>query len=191
MPRPSREREIERAALRCFARLGYDGTRVKHIAAQAGVSEAALYKHWRSKEALAAKLFADGMRSYSERVGALARAPGRSVAERIRLIAAASIELYRTEPDAWTFLIQGQARFLPELDATFPYPLHVLELLIGEGQRDGTVRAGDVRILAGVATGCFTYPVIVAIYARAGSSDPTATDAAELIAAATWDSLRA
>ena len=53
MPRPSRESEILDAALACFAERGYDGTRVRHIAQRAGVSEAALYRHHPSKEAVA------------------------------------------------------------------------------------------------------------------------------------------
>ena len=186
MPRENRAALIKEAALRCFAQLGYDATRVKHIASEAGVSEAALYAHWSGKEALAAEIYADGMRVYADTLNDLANAPGRSVRERLEAIAEASLELYRTNPDAWTFLTQGQARFLAKLDAEFPYPLHVIEELIAEGQREGSIRAGDVRLLAGVFTGAFTYPVIVAIYARAGSVDPTSAEAMTLVAESAW-----
>ena len=190
MPRPNREAEIRRAALRCFSRLGYDATRVKHIAAEAGVSDAALYAHWKGKEELAAAIYAEGIKAYAQTISELAAQSGRTVEERLRAIARASLELYRTEPDAWTFLIQGQGRFLAALDADFPYPIHVIERLIAEGQADGSVRDGDVKVLAGIATGCFTYPVIVAIYARAGTVDPASDGAERLIADATWDSVR-
>jgi AcrR family transcriptional regulator len=186
MPRPNREAEIRRAALRCFSRLGYDATRVKHIAAEAGVSDAALYAHWKGKEELAAAIYAEGIKSYAETISELAAEAARTVEERLRVIARASLELYRREPDAWTFLIQGQGRFLAALDADFPYPIHVIERLIAEGQADGSVRDGDVKVLAGIATGCFTYPVIVAIYARAGTVDPASDGAERLIADATW-----
>jgi AcrR family transcriptional regulator len=187
MPRPNREAEIRRAALRCFSRLGYDATRVKHIAAEAGVSDAALYAHWKGKEELAADVFAAGMRAYADTINGIAAGPG-SVEERLGAIARASLALYRTEPDAWTFLVQGQGRFLAALDADFPYPIHVVERLIAEGQADGSVRGGDAKVLAGIATGCFTYPVIVAIYARAGTVDPGAAES--LIAEATWAAVR-
>jgi AcrR family transcriptional regulator len=191
MARASREGEIREAALRCFARLGYDATRVKHIAAEAGVSEAALYAHWQSKEALAADIYAEGIRAYAETLRGLAGAAERSVRDRLVAIAGASLELYGTHPDAWTFLIRGQGRFLAALPADFPYPIRVIEALIAEGQADGSVRQGDVRVLAGIATGCFTYPVIVAIFARAGSSSPTGESARRLIANATWDAVAA
>jgi AcrR family transcriptional regulator len=190
MPRPNREAEIREAALRCFSRHGYDATRVKHIAAEAGVSDAALYAHWSGKEALAADIYAVGMRAYAETIGALAAQTERSVEDRLQSIARASLELHRRQPEAWTFLIQGQGRFLAALDADFPYPIHVIERLIAEGQADGSVRPGDTRLLAGIATGCFTYPVIVATYARAGTIDAAAEDAAQLIAEATWAAVR-
>ena len=66
----------------------------------------------------------------------------------------------------------------------------MIQRLIAEGQADGSVRDGDVRVLAGIATGCFTYPVIVAIFARAGTVDPASEDAERLIADATWDAVR-
>jgi hypothetical protein len=50
------------------------------------------------------------------------------------------------------------------------------------------VRDGDAKVLAGIATGCFTYPVIVAVYARAGTVDPASAE--PLIAEATWASVR-
>jgi AcrR family transcriptional regulator len=190
MPRPNREAEIRRAALRCFSRLGYDATRVKHIAAEAGVSDAALYAHWKGKEELAADIYAEGIGGYAETISALAAQSERSVEERLQAIARASLALYRSEPDAWTFLIQGQGRFLAALDADFPYPIHVIERLIAEGQADGSVRDGDGRVLAGIATGCFTYPVIVAIYTRRGTIDPASEDAEQLIAEATWAAVR-
>ena len=186
MPRPNREPEIRAAALRCFAELGYDATRVKHIAAEAGVSEAALYAHWRGKEELAADLYAEGLRVYAGAIAELAAVAGRSVRERLSAVADASLQLYRQQPDAWRFLVQGQGRFLAALDADFPYPLHVVESLIAEGQRDGSVRDGDVKVLAGIFTGCFTYPVIVAIYARAGTADPSDPEPATLISDAAW-----
>jgi AcrR family transcriptional regulator len=188
MARPNREAEIRRAALRCFSRLGYDATRVKHIAAEAGVSDAALYAHWKGKEELAADIYAEGMRAYGETISTLAAQAERPVAARLKAIARASLDLYRTEPEAWTFLVQGQGRFMAALEADFPYPIRVIERLIAEGQADGSVRAGDVRVLAGIATGCFTYPVIVAIYARAGTIDPASEDG--LIAEATWAAVR-
>src|SRR5205814_1285993 len=53
----SKRPDIERAALRLFVRRGVRGTTVRDIAADAGVAEGTLYRHWRSKRDLARTLF--------------------------------------------------------------------------------------------------------------------------------------
>ena len=56
---------IERAALEAFVADGVDATTTKAIAARAGVSEGAIYRHWKSKDALAVGLFMDCHRRLS------------------------------------------------------------------------------------------------------------------------------
>src|SRR3954454_24381757 len=112
MARPSRQHETRAAATSCFARLGYDGTRVRHIADEAGVSEAALYRHWESKEELAASVFADGMRAYAaareEGGGAAAPQGGMAAQERLAAVIGRMLDLYREEPNPSVFLIEQQ-----------------------------------------------------------------------------------
>src|ERR687887_1822196 len=49
--------KVERAALELFAANGLDGVSIADIAAAAGVSQGALYRHYASKEELAWTLF--------------------------------------------------------------------------------------------------------------------------------------
>src|SRR5208337_4670545 len=54
-PRPAageRREQILRAAMDCFAARGFRGTTTRDIAARVGITEAALYRHFPSKEAL-------------------------------------------------------------------------------------------------------------------------------------------
>jgi hypothetical protein len=53
MPRPSQRAAIIDAALHCFADRGFDATRVKHIAEDAGVAESALYRYFPSQDGIA------------------------------------------------------------------------------------------------------------------------------------------
>lgn len=47
-----RKREIREAAIRCFVRRGYAGTRLIDIAREAGLSKGGVYFHYRTKEEL-------------------------------------------------------------------------------------------------------------------------------------------
>ena len=191
MPRPSREPEILEAALACFADFGYDATRVKHIAGRAGVSEAALYRHHASKEAVALALFATHMRRFSDALAAVAGDHDRPVAERIRALVRASLSLRAEDPDAHAFVLGHQGRFLSALPADFPYPIRIVERLLGEGQADGTVRDGPVRLLSALVLGCMNWPAIVAQHARAGSIDLGDPAAVALIADGAWAAVAA
>ena len=58
-PRPAageRREQILRAAMDCFAARGFRGTTTRDIAARVGLTEAALYRHFPSKEALYAAI---------------------------------------------------------------------------------------------------------------------------------------
>jgi AcrR family transcriptional regulator len=189
--RPSREPEILDAALACFAELGYDATRVRHIAQRAGVSEAALYRHHPSKEAVAIALFATHMRAYSDVLRVIAEDRSRTVADRIDGLARASLEMRRAQPAAHAFVLGHTGRFLSALPADFPYPLRIVEGLVREGQADGTVRPGPVRVLTALVLGCINHPVIVAQHAAPGTIDLTDPVAADVIAGGAWAAIAA
>lgn len=53
----SKKQDIINAAMQLFAERGFDGISVKEIGRQAGVTDAALYKHFKSKEELADHVF--------------------------------------------------------------------------------------------------------------------------------------
>jgi AcrR family transcriptional regulator len=58
-PRPgSRRDQILDAAMQCFASSGFRGTTTREIAGRVGITEAALYRHFASKEALYAAIVA-------------------------------------------------------------------------------------------------------------------------------------
>jgi AcrR family transcriptional regulator len=192
MGRPSREAEILAGALGAFAARGYDATRVRDIATRAGVSEAALYCHYRSKEDVALALF----RTHMTRVaGALQEAAqgvgGESVEARLRALVARSLEAFATEPDAYAFVIAHQARFIGALPSDFPYPIRIVEALVREGQDEGSVREGPVRLLASLVTGCMTQPVRTRLEAPAGTIEIASREAVDSIARGAWAAIAA
>ena len=191
MARPSRDADILAGALAAFAELGYDGTRVRDIARRAGVSEAALYCHHASKEDVALALFRTHMRRYAEALGALAGERELAVADRIRAIALRSLRAFGEERDAFAFLMTHQSRFIGALPADFPFPIRILERLVREGQRDGSIRRGPVRLLAALVFGCILQPVRTVLEAPPGTIDVRSASACELIADAAWATISA
>jgi AcrR family transcriptional regulator len=191
MGRPTREPQILAAALAVFAERGYDGARVRDIARRAGVSEAALYCHHASKEEVALALFETHMRRYCEALGEVARDGGRTVAERVRAIAERSLRAFADEPDAFAFVVGHQGRFIGELPADFPFAIRIVESLLREGQRDGSVRAGPVRLLAALVFGCIVQPVRTVLEAPAGTISLRSRQARETVADAAWAAVAA
>ena len=189
MARPSRQADIRQAALSCFARLGYDGTRVRHIAEGAGLSEAALYRHWKSKDELATELFADGMSDYAGQLAAAADAGG-PTSERLTRVIHRMLDLYGEQSHLSVFLIEQQPRFIAALPPRFPYPLHVFERVVKAGQRKKEVKRGDPRLIAAIALGCVTRPILVSRYSQNWTLNPGDPNQRELIAESAWEAIR-
>ncbi|HUO73791.1 MAG TPA: helix-turn-helix domain-containing protein [Solirubrobacteraceae bacterium] len=191
MPRPNRDEEILAAALAVFAERGYDAARIRHIAERAGVSDAALYSHHRSKEAVALALFRRHITRYSGVLREVAEARALSVEERVRGLAIRTLDAFADEPDAVAFVITHQGRFIGALPAEFAFPIRIVEALVREGQRNGSVRRGPVRLLAALVFGCIVQPIRTVLEAPPGTIDLHPSSARELVADAAWAAVSA
>ena len=69
MARPTRFKEtIYKTATRLFGEQGLSGTGIREIAKEAGVSEAAMYRHWKGKKELAQDIFVQGMAALHDKL---------------------------------------------------------------------------------------------------------------------------
>ena len=169
MPRPSQKENILRAAVDCFAEQGYDATRVRHIAARAGVSDAALYRHYPSIEALAQELFAHYFGDYARQI-ADATSDG-TTEHKLRAVIRTTLAFYRADPAAAMFILLRQHTFMPRLPSGTVYPLEIVERVIAVGQRQGEVRAGQPNLLGAIFLGCVLRPIHLASLATPGAFD--------------------
>jgi AcrR family transcriptional regulator len=169
LPRPSQKEKILRAAVDSFAAQGYDGTRVRHIAERAGVSDAALYRHYESMEALAQELFAHYFGDYGRRI-ADATSDG-TTEQRLRAAVRTTLAFYREEPAAAMFILLRQHTFIPKLPAGTVYPLEIVERVIAVGQHQGEIRDGRTNLLAAIFLGCVLRPIHLASLAAPGALD--------------------
>jgi len=154
MTRPrtaDKRRRIIEAAIHVFARKGYFAARVSYIAKKAGVADGTIYLYFRNKEDILVRLFDEVM---SEHV-VQAREAGRalpSAAERLRAIAERHLTVLGENRDlAVVFQVElrQSTHFMERFTASWLHDyFELLDEVMEEGQRDGSLRADINRKLA-------------------------------------------
>ena len=159
--------KIERAALEVFVDKGVDAATTKLIAAKAGVSEGAIYRHWKSKDELALGLFMATHRRLSDLI------TGNAEAETdINAKAAAVVRAYCTVADEdwllFAFHLLQLHHFLPYYQEDGRDPVTVVEGLIKRAMMDAQLPPGDPRVIAAMAIGVITQTAQNKAYGRLG-----------------------
>lgn len=179
-PRDTRAR-IEAAALKLFAARGVDGTAMRDIAAEVGVTEGALYRHFSSKDALARALFLS-------RYGALAagieeiRARRSDFSGRLDEIVAFFAKSFDEDPDGFAYVLVSQHEHLRELAEEAPEnAVEALGRVMADAMAAGEIAQGDVALATALALGLMVQPAIFRIYGRL--SAPPSAHAAEIAGA--------
>ena len=143
---------IDEAALELFIHMGVDAATTKLIAKAAGVSEGAIYRHYKSKDELALTLFMSAHRRLSGLVEAAAA--GESG---IRAKATAIVHAYCQAADEnwplFTFHMLSIHRFLPFYQENGRDPVSVVEKLLKRAMLEAEVPAADPRVLAAMVIG--------------------------------------
>ncbi|SAI39863.1 TetR family transcriptional regulator [Bordetella ansorpii] len=98
---PGRYDQIIDVARRLFARHGYQGTSLNMIAAEVGVSKAALYHHFPDKDTLYRSLVATGMRVLFEYVQKDVLASDGTPRGRLYAFMRSSVAYYEQYHDSW------------------------------------------------------------------------------------------
>ena len=158
------------AALHCFAKKGYGNTRIREIAEAAEVSEAALYRHFESKEAVAQSLFTQYFQQFGQQMKTASTSTGPAM-EKLQHVVRLLLQTYRESPAAFNFVILNTPSFMPQLPADTVYPMDVLEQMIRDGQVEGSLRDGQPNLLAAIFLGCVLRPLIVSQLADPGALD--------------------
>lgn len=166
---------IERAALEVFVRDGVDGATTRAIATEAGVSEGALYRHYRSKDELAITLFMTVHRRLSTLI-----AESAASAEGVRAKAAAIVAAYCQVADedwlTFSFHLTQIHRFIPYYQDDGRDPVTVTEGVIKHAMITMELPPADPRVLAAMAIGVITQTAQNKAYGRIGD-DPLSAHA--------------
>lgn len=163
----ARTREtIEREALKLFAAKGVDATSVKDIAAAVGVADAALYRHFASKEEMAQAIFVRHYEALAQSIRELAEESG-AFADLVDALVRLFCRLFDEEPDVFAFLLLNQhahLRFVPkEAEAN---AVEALREIMEDAHRNGEIAEADANLAAAMALGVVTQPATFMLYGR-------------------------
>ena len=111
----SRRALVLDAASRLFAERGYHGTSIRDIAADAGMTPAAIYSHFTSKAELLVAVYAEGVGRIAAALDAALAAPGR--AGRLQAACAAHLETLLEGGDYAQVVLRVWPRDVPEAAA--------------------------------------------------------------------------
>lgn len=176
---------IVAAATRLFARHGVDGTSMRDVADAAGVREAAIYRHFTSKEQMAEQIFASWYGWYSRQVQEIAQGRA-SLRKKIAALVHVEFEAGRSHPEEFLYFCENEARFVRGLPRDVPRVRQELMKMLRRGQVEREVRPGDPRLLADMLSGALCAAAISAIRRK----DPRTLDSEELAAESCWQMLK-
>ena len=147
-----------------FVAQGIEGATTREIASAAGMSEGALYRHFKGKEEIARHLF----QAIHERLARLVRDAGKS-ASTIDQQASAIVDAYcATADDDWTLFsyhLLSMAHFLPTPPGDDD-PVSATEDLINAAIAKGDLTQQDAKLTAAMALGVVLQPALHKAYGR-------------------------
>jgi len=157
--------KIERAALKLFVSEGVDAATTREIADEAGVSEGALYRHYKGKDELALALFMETHNRLGEMMMAAFMEDG-SIEEKVNRAVTAYCQLADEDWLMFSFHLVSLNRFLPHDTKRDDDPVTVLEKLIGALMANGDIPEGDPALSAAMSLGVVMQAGLNKIYNR-------------------------
>jgi AcrR family transcriptional regulator len=169
---PTLKPRIERAALDVFVRDGFDAATTKLIAAEAQVSEGALYRHYRSKDDLAVSLFLGVHRRLGDLVASAAASAG-DIREKAAAVVAAYAQVADEDWLLFAFHLLHIHRFLRHYQQDGRDPVSIVERLIAAAMLADELPLGDSRLIADMAIGAIFQVAASRAYGRLGDEGLT------------------
>jgi AcrR family transcriptional regulator len=154
MAKDTRQR-IRRAALEAFVAHGYDAATTRQIAAGAGLSEGAIYRHFPAKDDIARELFLDIHQRITDLIRAAA-AQGGDLPAQVRAVVTAYCALADEDWLWFTFHLLSLHRFLGFWGERPDDPVTAVADVARAAMARGEIPAGDAELLAGMALGVVT-----------------------------------
>ncbi|MEZ5947432.1 MAG: TetR/AcrR family transcriptional regulator [Hyphomonas sp.] len=144
--------KIERAALKLFIHEGVDAATTREIAEKAGVSEGALYRHYKGKDELALSLFMETHNRLGKMMQEALSGEG-TLAQKVHAAVAAYCELADEDFLLFSFHLVSLNRYLPYDKKREDDPVTITERIISGLMKEGVIPDGDPALKAAMALG--------------------------------------
>jgi AcrR family transcriptional regulator len=165
MARPPKARSpLKLAALELFVTKGVHAAGIRDIAKHAGCSEAALYRHWSSKEDLVASLFHEHLADVRLALET-AIASATSFEDKARAACEATYKLYDEQPLVFRFVMLVQHELAKDLPPNLRMPQDVVVDMVRVAVEQGEAK-GDPVMLSASVIGIFLQVANFVLYGR-------------------------
>ncbi len=144
--------KIERAALKLFIHDGVDAATTREIAEKAGVSEGALYRHYKGKDELALSLFMETHNRLGTMMATALSGDG-TLDEKVHAAVKAYCELADADFLLFSFHLVSMHRYLPYDKRRDNDPVSITERIISGLMDEGLIPRGDAALKAAMALG--------------------------------------
>jgi AcrR family transcriptional regulator len=153
MSRPIQKKtQIVEAAMKLFVEKGIEGTTTKDIAALAKTGEGTMFRHYKSKEALAWEVFDENLQAlineYEEHSKAMV-----TTREKIRAMVDVCYQLYETDRYRCAYLLLFEHTAAHRMPPNYRTPIKVLDEIIQAAQAKGEVKAMDHALATALVIG--------------------------------------
>jgi AcrR family transcriptional regulator len=182
MGRPVRFKDaIYQAASRLFGEKGLDGTSIRQIAEIAGVSEAALYRHWNGKLDLAWAVFRSGLHTLYENLNQRVP-PELPPMEAIQRAVECFYRLFDENYRLFSFVLLHQHDLWSRMDEVEESPVRFwFDLMKRYAGNLPPQEASRPDVVAAITLGIVLQPAVAAVYGRPA---PPMVEQSDLVARA-------
>jgi len=156
---------IERAALQLFARHGMDGVSIKQIAEACTISDGAMYRHFKSKDALARLMFEAIHKTLLDMVASHLK-PNASLEEIARALVTAYCTLADEDPAQFTYHLTHRNYFIAASGDGGADPSDLMTDCIAQAMERGEIPQGDPELRSAMALGVVMQAAEYSLYGR-------------------------
>jgi AcrR family transcriptional regulator len=153
MSRPIQKRQdIIEAAMKLFVEKGVEGTTTREIAELAKAGEGTMFRHYKSKEALAWEIYDESLsrliKEFEESTGHFT-----SAKDKIKSMIEKCYSLYETDRIRCAYLLLVEHTAAHAMTPDYRTPVNVLSEIIATGQAKGEIETSDPAVTTALVMG--------------------------------------